>query len=613
MAKLAVLWFRNDLRLRDNQLFHYQEIRAALELVAVYCIDPRHFKQSRWGDHSRTGPHRARFLAESLLELEQSLKSIGSKLLVVDGRPEDVIPRLLGEQAVLAYQQEDTFEEQLVEKRVLERVHPSTAFLQHRHHTLLNRDDLGWDPQSYLPMPYGKYWHGECQTVQPRAELPKVKPGDLPSPPKHVDSIIECPPEMTALATLMGFAVHHDVNDKAEFVWHGGEVAAHAQMAAYATSEGLGTHMQTRNKFHGPNSFSRLSPWLANGCLSPRTVYWWVSDYFKRNKVGDPRFDHFHKYVFQLCWRDYFRFYCAHFGAPVFFLEGPAVRKRPWKRDEEIERKWKEGQTGVPIVDALMRELRATGYMSNRGRYLVASFLIFYLGIDWRIGADWFETCLIDHDVCSNYGEWASMANVAVDLGHRYPMGLKGRGPSDGRDKGRNGGGGDPWAKGANSGDAVFDPWEQAVQYDRNEEFVRRWVPEVAHLPKGQAHNPPNLNGEYPRPLAVHAMTLSKSSAKGCKEKPYGPYYSGGHTHDCQTRIDSKFISCVDEKHILTLESSPSEDIPLERKMDLTLDELSAMSNGQPGAKQKARQPQCSSQTRATKVVRRWAPKSLQS
>merc|ERR1712048_1336682 len=107
-------------------------------------------------------------------------------------------------------------------------------------------------------------------------------------------------------------------------------------------------------------------------------------------------------------------------------------------------------------------------------------------------------------------------------------MGLKGRGPSDGRDKGRNGGGGDPWARGADKGDAVFDPWEQAAQYDRNEEFVRRWVPEVAHLPKGQAHKPPDLGSTYPRPLAVRATALSKSSATGSRDGPYGPYYVSG-------------------------------------------------------------------------------------
>jgi len=559
MAGTAVLWFRNDLRLRDNQLFQYPQVRAANSLVALFCIDPRHLQHSRWGNHLRLGSHRARFLAESLIELDESLKTLGSKLTLVAGRPEDIIPSLLGERGVLAYQQEDTYEEQRVENQVLENVGPHVTLLQHRHQTLLNRDDLGWNPCMFLPMPFGKYWHGECQSIQPRPELPMVSKGDLPMALAEDRGMMASavPVTLRELLRQMGVQANNPASE-GEFVWRGGEVAAWGQMRAYATPDGLGTHMQTRNKFHGANSFSRLSPWLANGSLSPRTVYWWVFDYFKntRNEGGDPRFDHFHKYVFQLCWRDYFRFYCAHFGSKVFFLEGGAQKKRPWRRDADVEQRWREGLTGVPIVDALMRELKATGYISNRGRYLVASYLVFYLGIDWRIGADWFESQLLDHDVCSNYGEWASMANIAVDLGSRYPMGLKGRGPSDPRSKGRQGSGGDPWAKGAQTGDAVFDPWEQAAQYDRDEAFVRRWVPEVAHLPKGQAHSPPDLGNSYPRPLAVHAMSLPKSSALGGRDGPYGPYYSSGR--------QQKRANCVEVRKV-------KADKPAEQSFYLTL------------------------------------------
>merc|ERR1740121_3153382 len=145
--------------------------------------------------------------------------------------------------------------------------------------------------------------------------------------------------------------------------------------------------------------------------------------------------------------------------------------RQPWRRDTEAEARWKEGRTGVPLVDALMRELAATGYIANRGRYVVASYLVHYLGIDWRVGADWFECLLLDHDVCSNYGEWSCMAGVAAAPTAGKPLGLKGRGPATAR--GRAARAGNPWAKGAGgSGDAVFDPWEQASQYDRNEVYV---------------------------------------------------------------------------------------------------------------------------------------------
>jgi len=164
-------------------------------------------------------------------------------------------------------------------------------------------------------------------------------------------------------------------------------------------------------------------------------------------------------------------------------------------------------------VDALMRELRFTGYMANRGRHIVASYLIHFLGIDWRVGADWFERCLLDHDVCSNYGEWASMAGVAAAPSKGQPLGLKGRGPSAGRSAGKQGSAGNPWAKGVSTGDAVFDPWEQAKQYDRTEAYVRCWVPELRHLPSGQAHWPPSCSG-YPQPLAEHAFQYPEAAKR---------------------------------------------------------------------------------------------------
>merc|ERR1719333_1630153 len=104
----AVVWFRNDLRVRDNPCLLFEEVRSAKELIALYCFDPRHMERSPWADHARTGPFRDRFTRESLVELDRSLREIGSKLLVLRGRPEDCVPALLPPSGVLAFQQEDT-------------------------------------------------------------------------------------------------------------------------------------------------------------------------------------------------------------------------------------------------------------------------------------------------------------------------------------------------------------------------------------------------------------------------------------------------------------------------------------------------------------------------
>eukprot|EP00927_Polykrikos_kofoidii_P071568 TRINITY_DN67827_c0_g1_i1.p1 TRINITY_DN67827_c0_g1~~TRINITY_DN67827_c0_g1_i1.p1 ORF type:complete len:702 (-),score=91.66 TRINITY_DN67827_c0_g1_i1:67-2172(-) len=541
----AVLWFRNDLRLQDNQLFHYQQVRQAEQLLPVYCVDPRHFEQSPWSDNSRTGALRARFLAESLENLDQSLRGIGSRLLVVAGRPEDAIPSLMsvgaGSSNVLAFQREDTWEEQQVEGALLRALPKDAKVLCHFGHTLFHREDLGWDPTETLPLPFGKFFHDTCKRISPRKELLAPLEGQLPPPPPDKEmssakgdwSCLAVDAEvlerwMAGCASASGVGASYadrraSCGGDPAIEWIGGEASGMRRLIEYAVPGGLGTYHRTRNQLHGANHSSHLSPWLANGCLSPRTVYWRAKVYESSQEGSSTKkqpgnFDHVGKFVFELCWRDYFRFYCARFGARIFFSGGPAGRMRPWRRNAEAETRWREGRTGAPLVDALMRELRATGYIANRGRYVVASYLVHYLGIDWRVGADWFETHLLDHDVCSNYGEWTSMAGVAAAPSVSGPLGLKGRGPTGGRRPGARGQGGDPWAKGATNGaanrggvgDAIFDPWEQAAQYDPSETYVRLWVPELRRLPAGHAHWPFDLD-------------LAARKRAGCVDYPDAP------------------------------------------------------------------------------------------
>lgn len=564
MPTRAVLWFRNDLRIRDNQLFQYEEVRRADELVAVYCIDQRHFEVSSFGDHKRIGRHRARFLAQSIEDLHLSLRKIGSGLLVTAGHPWDVIPSLIGCEGVLAFQREDTHEEQKVEKLVLAALQVDTVILSHSSQSLLHRDDLGWNPQTYLPLPFGKFFWGKFDQVQPRKELPSPNLGDLPPRPairslrsawtKLTDDKSQCwSPVSVNLNVIMAAmccgqeqgddVVSAAVLGEAPMSWVGGESSGLARLTEYA-AVGLGTYHRTRNQLHGRENSSHLSAWLAIGCLSPRTVYWQAKQYEQLHDEceKDNRFQHVFKFVFVLAWREYFRYYCIHFGKEVFFRDGPAKRKRPWRRDAEIEARWRSGLTGVPLVDALMRELRSTGFMSNRGRYVVASYLVHYLGIDWRVGADWFETSLLDHDPCSNYGEWASMAMVAVSPTEKMPLGLKGRGPA--KDKGFAG---RAWNKNV-EGDAAFDPWEQARQYDRSEDFVRHWVPELRSAPAGLSHWPLSADyGKYPKPMAIKPLEHEGSAVSawnqhrnaGTFEKTLGPHEH--HLKEATTQSKSPY------------------------------------------------------------------------
>jgi len=182
--------------------------------------------------------------------------------------------------------------------------------------------------------------------------------------------------------------------------------------------------------------------------------------------------------TFELKWRDFFRFFGIKHGKRIFLREGPTTRHIQWVRDAGLFDRWCNGATGVPFVDANMRELKLTGFMSNRGRQCVASFLTQDLKLDWRLGAQWFEHALLDHDVCSNYGNWVCSAGIGI-RGQRVNK---------------------------------FNMAKQAQQYDPNAEFIKLWVPEVSRLPAPLAVAPweaseeslaragCRLPGDYPEP-----------------------------------------------------------------------------------------------------------------
>ena len=147
---------------------------------------------------------------------------------------------------------------------------------------------------------------------------------------------------------------------------------------------------------------SKFSPWLALGNLSPRYVYYEVKRYEAVRGISNKST---YWLIFELIWRDFFHFIGEKYKTSIFHAGGALGMKRTWSIDREKITRWKEGKTGIPLVDANMRELLATGWMSNRGRQNVASFLVHDLNIDWRVGADHFEALLLDHDVFSNYGK----------------------------------------------------------------------------------------------------------------------------------------------------------------------------------------------------------------
>jgi deoxyribodipyrimidine photo-lyase len=161
----------------------------------------------------------------------------------------------------------------------------------------------------------------------------------------------------------------------------------------------------------GADYSSKFSPWLAHGCISARAIYHEVEKY--EEEVEKNKSTYWLK--FELLWRDFFKFTAMRYGSKIFFPEGIKEESRTWKYNPKTVRKWIEGETGDEFVDANMKELKLTGFMSNRGRQNVASYLVHRLNQDWRAGAAWFESMLIDYDVTSNYGNWIYAAGVGND------------------------------------------------------------------------------------------------------------------------------------------------------------------------------------------------------
>jgi deoxyribodipyrimidine photo-lyase len=170
----------------------------------------------------------------------------------------------------------------------------------------------------------------------------------------------------------------------------------------------VATYFDIRNGMLGADYSTKFAPWMAAGCLTPRTIYHETKLYEAQRVANKSTY----WITFELLCRDFFRFYAMKHGSRIFHAGGPAGLRLPWSSDPELWERWASGRTGMPLVDANMRELQQTGWMSNRGRQNVASYLALDLGVDWRRGADLFEHLLLDYDPASNWGNWVAAAGL---------------------------------------------------------------------------------------------------------------------------------------------------------------------------------------------------------
>ena len=504
----VLIWFRRDLRIVDNLVLHRaidwvashaptqgasSDKLSIAQIIPVVCLGDAGTRDETLAPSSLS----RKFHLECIHDLGSSLQEkYDLPLIISSGHPEDVVPALaqqLGGKGVIISSEEVCSEEKNIALAVRSNLPADWTMEEVWNYSLYHPDDLPFDVRTKLPYPFTAMRNIiERRNPNPvPVRRPVGAPPRLPSTPSQAfldwlsqqSFAYQWKPESSSGEGTTPSGAGHTFEESTQPIvcesgvalrFRGGERAALRQLAEFC-ADGLSTYKATRNGSLGIKYSSKLSPWLAYGCISPRTIREQIRQWEERN--GGPT-EHTYWVTFEFMWRDYMRFLGMMHGTQLFHERGP-VQRLPtgvwWDRadgsnPDAVRRfdAWKSGMTGVPYIDAFMRELVATGFMSNRGRQNVASFLIHDLHVDWRAGAAFFQKHLIDHDVTANWGNWLHMAGLAGE-GARVNK---------------------------------FNPVKQAYDYDPKAEHARAWIHELRDVPKTtDVHAPAGTPAIYPRPI----------------------------------------------------------------------------------------------------------------
>ena len=446
----VIFWFRSDLRLHDQRA-----LAAAVEaahasgsggahLLPVVCLPELH-SPTPWG-FERVGTHRRAWAAAALGDLAAGLARLGNPLHVCRGLPAIALPalaRAIGASVVVCEAIAAPYEQAEVAALRDAGLTVHTVW----HSSLLQPHDMPW-PVEQLPAVFTTFRQAvERAGIAPPAPLPA--PLSLLPPPDVTPCVLESAgavpwvqdssahaafaetADAAAVARASSLANLRDrtnvasdthltgladgCDPRSSFPYgmpacDGGETAALAHLAQYLARKLPHSYKATRNGLTGRDYSSKFSPWLATGALSARQVFADLTTFEREHGANDGTY----WLWFELLWRDYFRFLHLQYGPVLYRAQGLSALPLARHNAQGFDR-WCQGQTGEPLVDAAMRELAATGYLSNRLRQVAASYLVHDLQGDWRAGAAWFESQLVDYDVYSNQGNWLYIAGRGTD------------------------------------------------------------------------------------------------------------------------------------------------------------------------------------------------------
>lgn len=427
---INIVWFRNDLRSRDQKSL-YDACQESDSVLGVYCFDPKHYETTEYG-FKKTEKYRAKFLIETVSQLSKNLRDKNISLHVEHEEPAKVFEKLAEKYTVknLFYQNEWTSEEKQVELEV-KSVLNKTTFIENYTQFLFHPEDIPYDSFDQIPEVFTNFRKKCEKQSQVRDEI--LTPDALSE-----ENLLEVKTEIPSLTDL-GLE-DFKVDDRSAFPFQGGEDAAWKRLNHYFwDTKKLKYYKKTRNGLLGTDYSSKFSAWLANGSISAVSIYHEVKRFEKEVKKNQDTY----WLIFELIWRDYFKYISLKHGNKIFQLSGVLNKDYDWGNNDRALNQWINGNTPEPFVNANMIEIRETGFMSNRGRQNVNSYWAKEWKQDWRIGAAYFESMLVDYDVHSNWGNW--MYNSGV--------------------------GNDPR-------DRKFNIKSQAERYDANGKYQRTWLQE---------------------------------------------------------------------------------------------------------------------------------------
>ncbi|OLN96506.1 putative cryptochrome DASH, mitochondrial [Colletotrichum chlorophyti] len=516
-TNILIYLLRHDLRIADNPILHHltSSEHGFTHVLPVYVFpahqieisgflrdgskSPYQEARSQIGKFWRCGPHRTKFTVQSVWNLKESLDSVESGLALRVGMFDDVVDDLL--QGFADKQQKVGAVWMTAEEAVEERRDERSVAKACKKHGVAFRT---WPDEKYFiddrdlalknPSELADVFTAFRKTQEPLREKPRptlARPskGSLPPYPENVPpqrSPFEIPTTyedlesalMKPLTKPFSYEPKLPENAKSVHPFKGGEDEASQRLQHLVESGAMSKYKDTRNGLLGVDFSTKLSAYLALGCLTSRQIHQALVEYengendsFKdTDGYGQGENDGTKAVRFELLWRDYMRLCTRKFREKLFRVTGFKADETPkWKSanpdhvvsndnlGSSVEdtsktlQRFLEGTTGMGLIDASQRELYHTGYTSNRARQNVASFLTKHLGIDWRYGAEWYEYLLVDYDVSSNWSNWQYVAGVGND-----PRG-------DNR---------------------IFNPVKQALDYDKDGEYVKAWVVETRDLEK---------------------------------------------------------------------------------------------------------------------------------